>query len=173
MDERGLTIDPNRDPLAELEWYEEIGSTDGPSPYATAAWTYWHDFERFPQNTGDGLIFHTVGSLKVYDGKASIADVQEPYEPAEVTFSTLLGEINYEIVGALLTITDWSHYNWRSDLPVRKAFTVLVTEVPECVNLIAVRDTPDAFWRSLGFRHVEKGDDILFFDNIGSLVVPY
>lgn len=173
MDERGLTTDPNRDPLADIEWYEEIGSTDGPSPYATASWTYWHDFERVSENTGDGLIFHTFGSIKVYDGRASHPGIQEPYDPEETTLARELGRLDYEIVGALMTITNWNHYNWRNDLPVRKAFTLLVTEAPECVNLIAVRDTPDAFWRSLGFKHVEKGDDILFFDNIGSLVVPY
>ena len=44
MDKRGHTIDPNREPLQKAEWWEVIGPSQKPSPYASASWTYWHDW---------------------------------------------------------------------------------------------------------------------------------
>lgn len=45
MDKRGHTIDPNREPVTKPKWWENIGPTQKPSPYATASWTYWHDWK--------------------------------------------------------------------------------------------------------------------------------
>ena len=216
MDKRGLTIDPNRDVFAEPKWWEDLGHTTKPSPYATASWTYWHDYVTESQeliiDEGGGLgsqqgpttiVKHYYASVKVYDGKASdpgplerisseLGDLsnesddliltesgetlmieQNPKSPYEGEKGLLLGEINYEIIGPLLTITDWSHYNWRSALPVQKAFKVLIKDIPDCVDIITVRDTPTAFWRDLGFRYPEKGSDMLVYDNNSHSVVPY
>ena len=85
----------------------------------------------------------------------------------------LLGEIHYEITGPILTITDWSHYNWHNSLPVEKAFAVMLKEAPECVNLVVVRDAPTAFWRKLGFRYVEKGNKTLVYDKLAQYVTTY
>ena len=44
MDKRGFTSDPNGDPYAKQQWWQTIGSTRGPSPYATKAWAYLQDW---------------------------------------------------------------------------------------------------------------------------------
>ena len=43
MDKRGLTVDPNADALHPA-WYESLGPSQQPSPYATASWAYRHDW---------------------------------------------------------------------------------------------------------------------------------
>jgi len=43
MDRRGLTIDPNADTLHPA-WYDSLGATQQPSPYATASWAYRHSW---------------------------------------------------------------------------------------------------------------------------------
>ena len=91
----------------------------------------------------------------------------------EKSHGKLLGEIHYEITGPILTITDWSHYNWHNSLPVEKAFAVMLKEAPECVNLVVVRDAPTAFWRKLGFRYVEKGNKTLVYDKLAQYVTTY
>lgn len=336
MDKRGLTVDPNRDVFAEPKWYDSLGSTRGPSPYATAAWQYVHktlgtetivtpepvdpeEFDNgdsFLQNTyqviwdaaenfsdpktdinwdnglyGDllfGLVDDnpvvsivsttTFAAVRVYDDLASqpgtdlevdvlLIDALDdavltltPIDPNDLTvydngdaildpvpdpnaiydsgtfaqqgqgvpldeqlyiFSnnpllfrvyelaadpddglpllinsldpeldsleldigtflydaeprgTLLGEINYEITGPLLTITDWSHYNWQNAQPVEKAFAVLLKDAPECVDVIAVNNAPTAFWRKLGFKHINKGSDTLIYDKSSQYVTTY
>ena len=42
MDRRALTVDPNASAVARSapKWWKEIGSTQKPSPYATASWVY-------------------------------------------------------------------------------------------------------------------------------------
>lgn len=45
MDKRGHTIDPNREVLTLPRWWEKVGPSQKPSPYATASWTYWHDWK--------------------------------------------------------------------------------------------------------------------------------
>ena len=295
MDRRGLTIDPNRDVFAKPKWWEEIGATTRPSPYATASWTYFHDYvtelqipvvKPFALDNGDNILnnlypigydggifnstepiqivldeggwnqkpviadngddfstniytilyngglFNTndirevvldelgyasdqpigdpteyvkqyFASVKVYDGKASspgplekvvmelgelsneddtLILTEQGDEMLVDTFATkeyeddrgqLLGEIHYEIIGPLLTITDWSHYKWHDASPVKKAFKVLINDIPDCVDIVTVKDTPTAFWRHLGFRYVDKGDDMLVYDNKNHSVVPY
>lgn len=173
MDDRGLTIDPNRDIYEELQWWEQIGPTQRPSPYATASWTYWHDLDTESLIVGpDALVRHHFCSVKVYDGHAS-----DPAPGLDDDYSEnrghLLGEINYEILGSLLTITDWSHYNWHDATPVKRAFKVLIKDVPDCVETIMVKDSPTAFWVHLGFRYVDKGDNMLVYDNRSHNVVPY
>lgn len=43
MDKRGLTLDPNAEAIHPA-WYESLGATQQPSPYATASWAYRHDW---------------------------------------------------------------------------------------------------------------------------------
>lgn len=320
MDRRGYTVDPNRDPCAEASWYEKIGPTQKPSPYATASWVYlqkyvvelitacgveetigfdnWRDFNvwlydfvlnggEFYQNRDNAPVYdagsafntpfikHIFASVKVYDSLASypgdpgnndvdlgllaidsdqvpveipivispeslmgydngdrmqvpipnpqvifdggsFADqglgvvldgvqyqvvngvqqivqlvdtvfidgslIQADGDPNEGDFiemtrtaintddtppGDLLGEINYEMKECKVRITDWSHYNWMDDTPVRKAFKAMVNSLPTNVNKddISVRDTPHAFWTSLGFIQKAKGDEILYYSN--------
>ena len=172
MDERSYIVDPNRDIYADLEWWEKLGETNRPSPYAIASWAYWHDFDRESQVVDGTVLFHTYASMKVYDTKAS-----HPGEDSDVVDiherGSLLGEINYEIMGPLLTITDWGHYNWRDAQPIRQAFKVLVSEVPDCVEMITVRDEPTALWRSMGFKYSEKGDGYLVYDKLMTTAAAY
>jgi hypothetical protein len=332
MDKRGLTHDPMVDPLASPRWFETVGPTQRPSPYATASWvcvqTYdeilqevpdsgvepivldnWRDFAvwlypdvydggTFAQldlphedlnggiytSAGSGstarYIKHTFATVKVYDSKAShpgpyqdldvalgflsidsdglpalIEEIVDPntlaiYDngdrmqvpipnPLEIYDSgdfsqwglgivldgaefcikngeqeiinkvetifedganlqtegsptpdllievtkvatskddippgKLLGEINYEMAECDVVITDWSHYNWMDDLPVRKAFKCLVNSLPADVKNVYVKDSPHAFWTSLGFEQVEKGDRVLVY-NDPLKAVPY
>ena len=44
MDRRGLTTDPNRNFGEQAKWWETLGPTQKPSPYAYAAWKYIQDF---------------------------------------------------------------------------------------------------------------------------------
>jgi hypothetical protein len=44
MDKRGLTTDPNRNFGAATEWWESLGPTQKPSPYAYASWKYLQDY---------------------------------------------------------------------------------------------------------------------------------
>ena len=331
MDKRGLTVDPNRDVFADLKWYDTLGQTQKPSPYATASWQYFHTFEKITEldpngvltdllfdggdnfaqnayqtildagvnfpNPGASLEYYENGlygdlltglvdddptlresitryfaSVKVFDEAASAPESQtvfdilaidaffdsvvilEPIDPNDLsifdngdlitdpvpnpgsvydggTFAqigqgidldealfvfsnnpalfrvqeitadaddglpllaedgeeleigtylldeeprgTLLGEINYEITGPLLNITDWSHYNWHNSKPVEKAFSVLLAEAPECVDLITVKNAPTAFWRKLGFRQAEKGAKTLIYDKNSQYVTKY
>ena len=43
MDKRGLTLDPNAEAMHPA-WYETLGPSQQPSPYATASWAYRHDW---------------------------------------------------------------------------------------------------------------------------------
>ena len=319
MDRRGLTVDPNRDACAGLKWYETVGPTHRPSPYATASWKYlqnyhvvvvdgctgvasvqifdnWQDFSvwlydfvldggELSQYSTDRPVYaggttqtssfikQIFSSVKVYDSLASspgtfgdldvdlgllaldsdgqpveviretdpttylgfdngdrmqvpipnpqviwdggtfaqwgqgitldnggwqmVNGVQQPIEYVETIFEDgellrseqnqigsfflevsrnavrdddtspgrLLGELNYEMVNCQVTITDWSHYNWQDDTPVRKAFKAMVNSLPTQVEEISVRDSPQAFWRSMGFVSRTKGDDVLYYDD--------
>ena len=44
MDKRGLTTDPNRNSGNAAQWWESLGPTQKPSPYAYAAWKYIQNF---------------------------------------------------------------------------------------------------------------------------------
>ena len=102
--------------------------------------------------------------MRVYDSKASepgeISPEEERYLENEPK-GALLGAIYYEIVGPSLMITDWSHENWHNSTPIRKAFTALMTEIPDCVEVISVATTNDPFWKSLGFKSPFKGSKML------------
>ena len=325
MDKRGYTIDPNRDSCQELQWYEEIGPTQRPSPYATASWVYlqkyvveivrgcgteeslifdnysnfsvWlYDFilnggEFYQDRTNapvydagtafsTSFIKHIFASVKVYDSLASypgdegdlevdlgfllIDSDEQPVEIpvvispeaifgfdngnniqipipnpqviydsgdftqwglgitldgaqyqvnngtqqitqlVEVTYvdgseleadgdpdggsiieiakssvasddippGDLLGELNYEMLDCKVFITDWSHYNWMDDTPVRKAFKAMVNSLPTQVSEVSVKDNPHAFWTSLGFVQREKGDHTLFYSD-PKAIKPY
>jgi len=292
MDKRGLTIDPNADRLVP-EWWENLGPTQAPSPYADASWVYRHSFvtedraekttkpieyefdngDSFAEykheetydsgffntpragalildeggftQTGDPIVYvkQYFGSIKVYDSKASYPapeqleqrmvredrilghmgtvvdldtatildnsdDITDPipnpsviidsmlyprgglgeiydemeflvypngvqqvinysqtsvpdYDDDDHPRGTLLGEVNYEILGESLTITDWSHYNWHDAQPVRKAVKILVKEKPDCAEMVLVQNSPTPFWKSLGFECPYKGSDML------------
>lgn len=45
MDRRGLTYDPNADTQVSSKWYQQVGPTRKPSPYATAAWSYAQNYQ--------------------------------------------------------------------------------------------------------------------------------
>ena len=307
MDKRGYTIDPNRDPCEELSWYEKIGPTQRPSPYATASWVYLQKYvvEMVDAcGTGQSFIFNNYGSfstwlydfvlnggalnqtdvdtafikhifasVQVWDSLASFPGIYQDTEvdlgfllidsdeqPIEVPVvispeslvtldnggniqipipnplviydsgnfaqwglgitidgaqyqisngtqqivelvdvvyadgsnlaadgdpdggdlieitrtavpaddnppGTMLGELNYEMVNCEVYITDWSHYNWMDDTPVRKAFQAMVNSLPREVSQVTVRDNPHAFWTSLGFIQKGKGDHVLFYSD--------
>ena len=317
MDKRGLTVDPNRDACAPLAWYETIGPTKRPSPYATASWKYLQNYHivyvegcgqegsvvfdngadflvwlydfvldggELYQASDDNPVYdagganngafikHIFSSVKVYDsfasspgisgsldidlgllaidsdgiavevpvainpitvgfdngsnmqvpipnpqvvwdggtfaqwGQGTVLDnggwetlngVQQPlgyieqvYEDGALLDSEqgglasslievnrnavpsddqspgkLLGELNYEMVNCKVSITDWSHYNWRDDTPVRKAFKAMVNSLPREVLEISVPDSPQAFWTSMGFTKKNKGDSVLYYND--------
>jgi len=75
----------------------------------------------------------------------------------------VLGQINYEVIECVAVITDWSHYNWYDDRPIRKGFNALVNNLPETVTSLYVTlpreistdekfTAGQAFWTSLGFE---------------------
>ena len=60
MDKRGFTTDPNANGTETKKWWESLGPTQKPSPYATASWRYYQDF------TVDIIEIPTVPAV-VYD----------------------------------------------------------------------------------------------------------
>ena len=277
MDKRGLAVDPNYDVCEPARWFDKLGPTQRPSPYATASWVChqkyeviyqlecgveetavfdnYTDFTKWlyefvldggslsaanePRDTYDSGFFTTSGSglkyikryfasVRVYDTLASYPDfghinegslvvldngdnIQLPIPNPEAIYDggegyhnwgatpvfdgggytnngtdneiidtvgkddppgELLGEINYEMVNCEIFITDWSHYNWMDDTPVRKAFKCLVSSRPSQVRNIFVANSPHAFWTSLGFATPLKGGKVLsYFDP--TEIIPY
>lgn len=166
MDERGLTVDPFRGTDQELRWWETIGPTQKPSPYATESWTYYQTVRVETEILQSGLYRHQFVTLAIYDGKASDPGVSlsGPLDPIlEARKGTRLGTLNYEVFLGQATITDWEHHNWHDATPIREAFRRLRNSLDSCILEIIVRDSPDSFWRDLGFVHPEKGSDILVY----------
>ena len=96
---------------------------------------------------------------------------------------TVLGRINYEVVECVAVITDWSHYNWDDDEPIRKAFRALINALPQKVTNIYVpaveegnsqlKTSPDtAMWKSLGFVR-EKKTDLMLIYSFDDNIIPY
>jgi hypothetical protein len=179
MDERGLTYDPNRDPLAPTQWYEEIGPTTKPAPYNRASWVCVQDHEKedtlIPLPGSDPPIGVSTkrifASVKVYDREASDPNVDGVLYYLD-TNGTLIGHLDYEIVGSVLTLTDWSHHGWYDASPIEFAFRTLIINTPPCVTQVIVRE-PEAFWKSLGFVHPDKDSDFLVFNEKIITPVPY
>lgn len=179
MDERGLTIDPNRDPLDPTGWWEEIGATQKPSPYRTASWAYVQEHHKEPAiiptpgtdppvGIETNRIFATV---YVYDSKASSPDPRLTGETLD-TRGVILGHLTYEIIGPVMTLTDWAHNKWQDATPVKQAFKALMANTPNCVQQVVVH-RPEAFWKSLGFVHPNKDADVLILSNPNSQAVPF
>jgi hypothetical protein len=170
MDERGLTHDPNRDPLDPKRWWERIGSTTKPAPYSTASWVCVQTVEKegtvVPLPGSDPPIGlesqHIFASVKVYDRKASDPNVGGIFSYMD-TDGLLIGELNYEIVGFVMTLTDWFVPQWYDSTPIEFAFKALIRHTPDCVNQVIVRK-PEAFWKSLGFIEPDKNADFLVFN---------
>jgi len=274
MDKRGLTTDPNRNFGSKPEWWETLGATQRPSPYAMASWKYLQDFVTevievegaplFVYDNGtvfadylypivwDGGLFNpvvppttildgggfnssgsildfettTFATVYVYDSLASYPDVNglsaieldvgdlatDPGEGVSQFLSaedgtaletedqedmsidppgslqllltedgfalgfeataqtaddtppgTLLGQLDYTLNKERVDVIGWTHYNWEDSTPVKQAFKAMVNSLPNCVEGVYVKDDPTAFWTSLGFKFVEKGDTELKF----------
>ena len=81
----------------------------------------------------------------------------------DVPPGSLLGQVNYEIFGQVVTVTSWEHYNWEDDTPIRKAIQAMLNGLPDGINEVRVLDEPTAFWQSLGFKRAYKGDPYIHF----------
>ncbi len=81
----------------------------------------------------------------------------------DVPPGTLLGQVNYEIFGQVVTVTSWEHYNWEDDTPIRKAIQAMINGLPSEINEVRVLDDPTAFWQSLGFNRAYKGDPYIHY----------
>lgn len=81
----------------------------------------------------------------------------------DVPPGTLLGQVNYEIFGQVVTVTSWEHYNWEDDTPIRKAVQAMINGLPSEINEVRVLDDPTAFWQSLGFNRAYKGDPYIHY----------
>jgi len=97
--------------------------------------------------------------------------------------ATVLGQINYEVVECVAVITDWSHYNWPDDKPVRNAFKALINGLPSSVTTIYVpvletgnnqlKSSPDrALWTSLGFIPLDDTSEVFIYSPDNNMV-PY
>lgn len=95
----------------------------------------------------------------------------------------ILGRINYEVIECVAVITDWSHYNWDDDTPIRKAFRALIKNLPNTVSNIYVpviesgnsqlKTSPDrALWTALGFVPMKDNSMMLIYSPDDNLV-PY
>lgn len=114
----------------------------------------------------DGALLETdPGELEIEVTRHAIPLDDEPP-------GTLLGQINFEMVDCKVHITDWNHYNWMDDTPVRKAFKAMVNSLPYDVVEVTVDNDPHAFWTSLGFVERTKGDDYLYYVS-PTRVAPY
>lgn len=95
----------------------------------------------------------------------------------------IIGQINYEVVECVCVITDWSHYNWADDKPIRKAFKALINNLPNTVSTVYVpvietgnsqlKTSPDrALWTSLGFIPLDDTAEVLIYSPDNNMV-PY
>jgi hypothetical protein len=179
MDERGFTVDPYRGALEPTRWWEKIGASQKPSPYSTASWvcvqTTVKELTTVLVPGTDPPIgteaTHVFVTATVYDRKAS-DPAAEPDEYPDDTDSMVVGTMNYEIFGSVMTITDWDHHTWYNSRPIEFAFKAVITNRPECVKTIIVAK-PEAFWKSLGFVHPSKEADVLVYDTSIGAPVPY
>ena len=179
MDERGLTYDPNRDPLEPRRWWERIGPTTKPAPYSTASWVCVQKAERetvvVPVPGSDPPVGletqHIFASVRVYDRKASDPNMDGIFSYLD-TDGDLIGQLDYELVSGVMTLTDWTTYEWYDSTPIEFAFKSLITHTPVCVNQVIVRK-PEAFWKSLGFIEPSKGADHLVFNEKIINPIPY
>lgn len=114
-------------------------------------------------------VTYTAGSSLAGDGDPNGGDIlgvtRTVIQSDDTPPGKLLGRVDFEVEDCEVTITDWSHYNWQDDTPVRKAFKKLVNSLPENVTKVSVKDDPTAFWKSLGFVQTGKGDDSLVYSD--------
>ena len=180
MDKRGLTIDPYREGQP-LSWWETVGGSQTPSPYAEETWIAYQDtFSESYLDSLGSLVKVTYGVIKVYDYYAShnevaqlITDTVVLEDLEEAERGTPLGSLSYELQGGLLRLTNWSHYGWHDASPVRKAFRALEGSLSECVLTVVVKDDPTAFWTALGFYSPFKGSPDLVYDRSTFEPIPY
>ena len=126
-------------------------------------------------NNGEQIYFDNV-SVVYIDGSELIADgtpnsgdalavTRTTIQKDDIPPGKLLGQIDFEVENCAVTITDWSHYNWQDDTPVRKAFKRLVNSLPDDITTVSVKDQPTAFWTSLGFVRGSKDDESLVYSD--------
>lgn len=180
MDPRGLTTDPFREGQP-LSWWETVGGSQSPSPYAEETWIAYQDtFSESYADISGSLTKVTYGVIKVYDYYASHSDLSQIItdtavieELSEEERGTPLGQLSYELQGGLLRLTSWSHYGWHNAAPVRKAWRALQGSLSECVVTVVVKDDPTAFWTALGFYIPFKGSPDLVYDRSNFEPIPY
>ena len=114
-------------------------------------------------------VVYVAGSTLTGDGTPNggqeLAVTRTVIQKDDVPPGKLLGRVDFEIEDCEVTITDWSHYNWQDDTPVRKAFKRLVNSLPDNITKVSVKDQPTAFWTSLGFVRGSKNDDFLVYSD--------
>ena len=106
----------------------------------------------------DGALLTTESGLEI-EVNVRATEEEDLRNPGD-----LLGQLEYEVLGSTLTITNWSHYNWHDATPVRKAFKSLMNSLPTCVDSVLVQDQPKAFWTELGFVSPTKGSEVLVYN---------
>jgi len=84
----------------------------------------------------------------------------------------ILGRLSYEMIENVAVITEWSHYNWHDDRPIRRAFKALLGNIPYAVDNLLVTlpaensdfdrsSSGRSFWQSLGFEPNPANPSIL------------
>ena len=115
------------------------------------------------------MVTYLDGSTLTADGPPdsgkTLATTRTVIQADDIPPGKLLGRVDFEVEDCEATITDWSHYNWQDDTPVRKAFKRLVNSLPDNITKVSVRDQPSAFWTSLGFVKNSKDDDSLVYSD--------
>ncbi len=87
MDRRGLTTDPNASGTGDKKWWENLGPTQHPSPYATASWRYYQDY------IVDIVEIPAAGAV-VYDNGA---DFTKPVYPLSGTVVTSTPQFHHKL----------------------------------------------------------------------------
>ena len=115
------------------------------------------------------FVVYADGAILTADGTPNSGDeivvTRTVIQKDDIPPGKLLGQIDFEVENCEVTITDWSHYNWQDDTPVRKAFKRLVNSLPEDITKVSVKDQPSAFWTSLGFEKGSKDDNFLVYSD--------
>jgi hypothetical protein len=97
-----------------------------------------------------------------FDGFA-IEFARTSHRSDDIPPGQLLGQLNYETFGSVITVTSWDHYNWEDDTPIRKAVEAMLNSIPAGIVEVRVLDDPTAFWQSLGFARAYKGDPYIHY----------
>lgn len=80
------------------------------------------------------------------------------------TAEDIVGRLVYDVIDCVAVITDWTHCGWENNTPVKRAFRVMLSQLPQSVtNIYVPAPSTSYLWTSLGFQPLEGNDQMLIY----------